>query len=357
MDSIAPDDIVIGVDTHKDNHVAFACDGLGRRRDDLEVRATTEGYTAMLTWAENLGRVRVFGVEGTGSYGMGLARFLRRHSHQVIEVSRPPRAGQRRLSGKSDVLDAEHAARQILAATATITPKLADGNVESIRLIKIVRDTAVKAHSSAIITLKAVLVTGSAELRAELEHLSDFKLMTACARFTSSETIDGPGAAIRHTLGHLARRWFDLHAEVKIHTKALTALTTTTAPRLVEAFGVGFDTAAEILIAAGDNTDRIRSEAAFAKLCGVCPIPASSGKTNRHRLNRGGNRQANSALYRTVITRMHWHAETIIYVERRTTEGLSKKDIIRCLKRYVARELFELLPAPSRSAEKTRLAA
>lgn len=349
MDSIAPGDIVIGVDTHKDNHVAFACDGLGRRLDDLEIPATNEGYTILLCWAQDLGRVKVFGVEGTGSYGIGLARFLRRHSHQVIEVSRPPRKGERRLAGKSDVIDAEHAARQVLAGTATVTPKTADSNVESIRLLKIVRDTAVKAQKTAIITLKAVVVTGSDELRARLEKLSDFKLMTVCAMMIANENITSPAIAIEHTLGHLARRWFDLHAEIKTHTKALKTLTKTTAPLLVEAFGVGFDTAAEMLMAAGDNNDRIRSEAAFAKLCGACPIPASSGKTTRHRLNRGGNRQANAALYRTVIVRMHWHAETITYVERRTAEGLSKKEIIRCLKRYVLRELYSLLPAPQRA--------
>jgi transposase len=270
MESIAPGDIVIGVDTHKDNHVAFACDGLGRRLDALEVPATNEGYTVLLRWAEDLGRVRVFGIEGTGSYGIGLARFLRRHSHEVIEVSRPPRKGERRLSGKSDVIDAEHAARQVLAGTTTVTPKSADGNVESIRLVKIVRDTAVKAQTSAIITLKAVIVTGNDELRARLEKLSDFKLVTACAQMISTENINSPAVAIEHTLGHLARRWLDLHAEIKTHTKALKTLTKITAPRLVNAFGVGFDTAAEMLMAAGDNNERIRSEAAFAKLCGVC---------------------------------------------------------------------------------------
>jgi transposase len=322
MDSIAPDDIVVGVDTHKDTHVAWACDGLGRRLGDLEIPATNDGYAALLAWAVALGRVAVFGVEGTGSYGIGLARFLRRHGHRIVEVSRPPRAGQRRLSGKSDVIDAEHAARQVLAGNACAVPKLADGQVESIRLLKVVRDTAVKAQKTSIIALKATLVTADDALRESLAGLTDHKLIVACAALASGRDMADPTVAMRHTLASLARRWLDLHDEIKVHTHHLKTLTSTAAPRMLEAFGVGFDTAAEMLIAAGDNNDRVRDEAAFAKLCGVCPIPAGSGRTNgRHRLNRGGNRQANAALYRTVIVRMHWHPPTIAYVKRRTAEG------------------------------------
>jgi transposase len=350
MNSIAPHDIVIGVDTHKDTHVACACDGVGRRLDDIEIPATNDGYAELLGWALSLGTIAVFGVEGTGSYGIGLARFLRRHGRKVVEVSRPPRAGERRLSGKSDVIDAEHAARTVLAGTATAIPKLCDGQVESIRLLKIVRDTAVKAHKTAMITLKATLVTAHYDLRAELEGLTDHKLILACAALVAPGDLTDPDAAMRHTLRAFAQRWLELHEEIKIHTRHLKALTKAAAPEMLEAFGVGFDTAAEMLLAAGDNTDRVRNEAAFAKLCGVCPIPAGSGRTNgRHRLNRGGNRQANAALYRTVIVRMHWHPPTITYVERRIAEGLSKKEIIRCLKRYVARELYALLPPPARS--------
>lgn len=348
MNSIAPDDIVIGVGTHKNNHVAWACDGLGRRVGDVEIPATNDGYAALLAWAIALGPIAAFGVEGTGSYGVGLARFLRRHGRKVIEVSRPARAGQRRLSGKSDVIDAEHAARQVLAGTATAVPKLADGQVEAIRLLKVVRDTAVKAQKTAMITLKATLVNADDELRALLRPLTDHKLIVACAALDATGAMSDPAVAMRHTLAAFARRWLDLHEEIKTHTRHLKALTQAAAPQMLEAFGVGFDTAAELLITAGDNTNRVRNERAFAKLCGVCPIPAGSGRTNgRHRLNRGGNRQANAALYRTVIVRMHWHPETIAYVERRTAEGLSKKEIIRCLKRYVARELYALLPATS----------
>ena len=191
-------------------------------------------------------------------------------------------------------------------------------------------------------------MTATDELRAELEHLTDYKLIEACAALDSKPSVAAPDDAMRHVLGSLARRWLLLHEEIKIHSKHLKKQTKSAAPRLVAAVGVGLDIAAEMLITAGDNTDRVRSEAAFAKMCGACPIPAGSGKTNgRHRLNRGGNRQANAALYRAVIVRMRWHEPTIAYVERRTTEGLSKREIIRCLKRYLAREIYHLLPEPA----------
>jgi len=345
-------DVIVGVDTHKDEHVAVAIDGLGGRLGELVLTANPAGYDELITWSAALGAVIAFGVEGTGSYGSGLARYLRRHALKVIEVSRPPRKGERRLSGKSDAIDAEHAAREVLAGKATATPKLANGIIESIRLVKIARDTAVKAHTTAIITLKAAIVTASDELRAELEPLTDFKLVTACAALTPGGNVADPASAMQHVLRSLARRWLELHEEIKIHSRHLKKLTRDAAPDLVAAFGIGPDIAAEMLVTAGDNTDRIRSEAALAKLCGACPIPAGSGKTNgRHRLNRGGNRQANAALYRAIVVRMRWHPPTIAYVERRTAEGLSKREIIRCLKRYLAREIFGLLPAPSSSVE------
>jgi transposase len=342
-------DVIVGVDTHKDEHVAFAVDGLGGRlADPLQIPATNEGYAQLLAWATSLGTVRGFGVEGCGSYRIGLARFLRRNGHHPIEVSRPPRKGERRLSGKSDAIDAEHAARAVLAGEAAVVPKLADGQIEALRLLKVARDTAVKAQSTDIIALKATLVTADHELREQLEPLTDFKLITACSNLDTDGAVGDPVVAMRHVLRSLARRWLELHAEIKDHTRQLKQITAAAAPQLIDAYGIGPDIAAEMLITAGDNTGRVRSEAAFAKLCGACPIPAGSGKTNgRHRLNRGGNRQANAALYRAVIVRMRWHAPTIAYVERRTKEGLSKREIIRCLKRYLAREIFYLLPGPA----------
>lgn len=335
--------IVIGVDTHKWEHVAVALNGVGRRLGGITVPATAGGYRAMLEWALSVGIVAMFGIEGTGSYGSGLSRFLRRNGHTIIEVSRPPRKGERRLSGKSDPIDAEHAARAVLSGKASAIPKLGEGAVETIRLVKIARDGAVRAQSQTMITLKSLLVTAPDELRGELEGLSDFKLVTATAALVGSHRGDA-ASAVRHVLAALAGRWLHLHEEVKTHTTVLKELTQAAAPNLVAAFGIGPDIAAELLVTAGTNTSRIHSEAAFAKMCDACPIPASSGTTKRHRLNRGGNRQANAALYRAVIVRMRWHAPTIAYVQKRTADGLTKREVIRCLKRFVAREAYHLLP-------------
>ncbi len=343
-------DVVVGVDTHKDEHMAVALDGIGGQLGAHAFPATRDGYTDLLAWAREQGQIVAFGVEGTGSYGSGLARYLRRRGVRVYEVSRPPRRGERRAAGKSDLVDAEHAAREVLSGAATAVPKAADGSVEVLRLIKVVRDTAVKSRTQAIITLKSVLVTASDELRANLEGLSDFRLITACAELPGGPP-SAPESAAHYVLRSLALRWLALHEEIKVHTRHLKRITEETAPQLTACFGIGFDCAAEMLTAAGDNGERIRSEAAFAKLCGVCPIPASSGRTTgRHRLNRGGNRQANAALYRIVVVRLRWHQPTIDYAVRRTSEGRTKKEIIRCLKRYVAREVFHLLPRPAGAA-------
>ncbi|MGN6244088.1 MAG: IS110 family transposase [Motilibacteraceae bacterium] len=356
------DDVIVGVDTHKDTHVAVAIDGLGGRLGELVFPANLEGFEQLLTFCLALlgpaGRLIGFGVEGTGSYGLGLARFLRRRGHRVHEIARPARAAERRLAGKNDTIDAEHASRALLAGHGLSTPKTADGTVETIRLVKIAYDGVVQARTTTLITLKATLATAAEDLRGELERLSDHKLITACAELDTPAPLPptrrgapgvvvpaDPEAAMRHVLACMARRWLALHEEAKSHAATLKALTSQAAPALVEAVGVGYDTAAQMLITAGDNGERIKSEAAFAKMCGVCPIPAGSGKTNtRHRLYRGGNRQANAALYRVVIVRMRWHQPTIDYVARRTAEGLSKREIIRCLKRYLARELYHLLP-------------
>ena len=226
--------------------------------------------------------------------------------------------------------------------------KSADGTAEMVRQIKIARDTAIKARSAAIVTLKTLLVNAPGALREALEPLTDRKLIERCAALRPGEIID-PTASVKHSLRALAARWRTLAAEIGDHDEALDTLTRRAAPTLREVFGIGPDSAAEMMIVAGDNPTRIRSDAAFAKLCGACPIPASSGVTNRHRLFRGGHRQANAALYRIVIVRMRWHQPTIDYVRRRTAEGLSKKDIIRCLKRFVAREVYHALIDDHRS--------
>jgi len=262
----------------------------------------------------------------------------------VIEVNRPDRATRHRL-GKSDPIDAESAARAVLAGTATGTPKHGEDRVEMIRVLKLVRDSAVKSQTQATNQVKAVLVTAPSELREALADLPRIALLERCAELRPG-ALATPLATAKHALRLLARRALTLRAEAKALRTELTALTAATSPALVELAGIGADSAAALLISAGDNPQRLRSEAAFAALCGTNPIPASSGKTNRYRLNRGGDRQANAALHRAIVTRMRWHEPTKAYVERRTAEGKTKPEIMRCLKRYLARQVYRcLLPA------------
>ncbi|WP_222721444.1 IS110 family transposase [Actinomadura sp. HBU206391] len=333
--------ITVGVDTHKYAHVGVALNEIGGRLAETTVTVNTDGYQQLEQWALSLGDKAVFGIEGTGSYGAGLASHLRRRGHRVVEVVRPNRQ-QRHLRGKNDALDAENAARAVPAGTAAAVPKSGDGCVEMIRQIKIAKDTAVKSRSQAMIALKTTMVNAPAELREELDLLSDRKLLEYCAELPH-EAMETPADAARYTLRTLARRHRSLSQEIDIHERILQTLTERAAPELTSVFGIGSDSAAELLIVAGDNPERIQGEAVFAKLCGVCPIPASSGKTNRHRLYRGGHRQANAALHRIALIRMRFHEPTIEYVVRRTAEGKSKAEIMRCLKRFIAREIYHLL--------------
>jgi transposase len=333
--------VTIGVDTHKHIHVAAARDAQGRRLATTQVAATRAGYTSLLAWAQGLGEPVAWGVEGTGSYGAGLARFLAGHGQQVWEVNRPDRAARRRR-GKSDPVDADAAARAVQAGEATGTPKAQDGMVEMVRVVRVARQSAVKARTQAINALKGLVVTAPTELREQLEGLSTARLIGQVAAL-DPDTPTNPNAAVILALGGLARRYQHLDAEISILTATLDQLTITVAPRLRNLLGVGPDSAAALLIAAGDNPGRLRSEAAFAALCGSSPVQASSGKTRRHRLNRGGDRQANAALHRIVIVRLRWHQPTRDYAARRTTQGKTRKEIIRCLKRYLAREIFAVL--------------
>ena len=334
-------EMVVGVDTHQDEHVAVAIDRQGVRLGKLHTVATTHGYEELERWSRGLGEIHAFGIEGTGSYGAGVARFLTSRGYTVVEVNRPDRSTRYR-KGKSDPTDAEMAARAVLAGVADATPKSGEGEVEMIRMLKSAKDSAVKARTQAINQMKALVVTAPAELRETLDGLAAGALVTRCKSFRTGR-LDGPLAAARYTLRSLARRYRQLSKEVLDLEAELDRLTRTAAPALVDGFGIGPDSAATLLIAAGSNPDRLHSEAAFASLCGVSPIPASSGKTNRHRLNRGGHRQANAALHRIVVVRLRHDERTQAYMRRRTTEGMSKAEGIRCLKRYVAREVFSTL--------------
>ena len=332
---------IVGVDTHKHVHVAVAIATWGIRLGDHSFVADSGSDQALITWAETHGRLEAFGIEGTGSYGAGLARAVRRAEHRVVEVNRGDRR-TRRAAGKSDTVDAEVAARSVLAGQSTAIPKTADGAVEMMRQLKVARDSAVKARTTAMNTLKQIVVHAPPRLREALQARTDHDLLTRCARLRPGP-IDAPTASAKHTLRALARRWIALTDEIVMtHDRHRARLTTETSPTLREGFGVGAHTAAELLIIFGDNPDRIRSEAAFAKLCGACPIPASSGMTTgRHRLNRGGHRQANAALSRAVIVRMRFHQPTVDYVAQRTAGGRTKRDIIRYLKRFLARAIYQ----------------
>jgi transposase len=331
-----------GIDTHKEAHAAVAINGLGARLGAMTLLASSRGYHEMESWAQSLGPVRAFGIEGTGSYGAGLARFLQERGHNVIEVNRPNRQ-IRHQHGKNDPLDAENAARAVLSGQARAAPKSGTSSVEMIRHLKVARDTAVKSRTQAMVTLKTIIVNAPAALRESLDGLTGKMTLIRHLAALRPGAMTSPTASAKATLRALARRWLMLDAEIKSHDADLDTLTTACAPTLKEAHGMSTGTAAEMLILVGDNPERIRSEAAFAKLCGACPIPASSGKTSRHRLNRGGHRQANAALYRVVIIRMRSHPPTLDYVRRRTAEGKGKMEIIRCLKRFVAREIFGYL--------------
>jgi len=324
-----PPRVTIGVDTHKDLHVAAARDQLGRRLGTTMAPASRAGYAELLAWAHSLGEVAAWGVEGTGSYGAGLARFLATNGQRVLEVNRPDRATRRRR-GKSDPVDADAAARAVQAGEATGTPKAQDGVVEMLRALRVARQTAVKARTQAINAIKALLVTAPTELREQLAGLPTTKLIRQAATLDPG-TLATPMAAATLALRGLARRYQHLDAEISLLTGTLDQLTATTAPKLRDLLGVGPDCAAALLITAGDNPSRLHSEAAFAALCGSSPVEASSGKTRRHRLNQGGDRQANAALHRVVIARLRWHQPTRDYVARRTAEGKTRKEIIRCL--------------------------
>ena len=339
--------VIIGVDTHKDQHVAVAIDGRGVRLDEKHVPVAICGYEELERWSRSLGQIHAFGIEGTGSYGAGLARFLTDRSHAVVEVNRPDRSVRYR-KGKSDPTDAEMAARAVLAGVADAIPKSGEGEVEMIRMLKGAKDSAIKARTQAVNQMKALVVTAPAELRETLAGLTTIALITRCKSFRPGR-LDDPKAAAKYTLRSLACRHRRLNEEVQELEIELERLTKAAAPALVNAFGIGPDTASSLLIAAGSNPDRLRSEASFASLCGVNPI-ASSGKTNRHRLNRGGDRQANAALYRIVVVRLRYDLRTQAYMRR--TEGMSKTEVIRCLKRYVAREVYSAIQKPNQMLDK-----
>lgn len=347
MPSITPEqaaiEVVGGVDTHQDTHTAAVIDLVGRVLGTQQFPATAVGYAALLAWMRGFGRLMCVGVEGTGAYGAGLARLLRDQDIDVIEVDRPDRK-TRRFQGKSDPIDAIQAAKAALAGERTGTPKQRDGRVEALRNLRVARRSAVDQRADTQRQIRTLIVTAPDELRARLRGLGVTQLIATCANLRPDRAdASTPATAVKLALRSLARRHQQLTTEITDLDELLQPLVAVINPRLLAANGVGADTAGQLLVSAGENHARLNSEAAFAMLCGVAPIPASSGKTTRHRLNRGGDRQANAALYRVVLCRLRWDPRTRAYAQRRTKEGLSKKEIIRCLKRYVARELYQII--------------
>jgi transposase len=335
-------EVVLGVDTHLDFHVAVVLDRLGRRLGELKVPTTVEGYGELVRWAEGFGTVACTGVEGTGSYGAGLARHLKAAGIAVVEVERPKRRHLRR-NGKSDPKDAEAAARAVLAGEAAGVPKSGDGKVEMVRTLRSARRSAVKARVQAANLLQAMLVTAPEELRRRLRGLPTKELVAVAARFRPGGDLEDVEAATRFALRSVARRHQALSEEIAELDAQLERLVAEAAPKLVCLAGVGTNHAATLLVLAGDNPERLKSDASFANLCGVSPVEASSGKVVRHRLNRGGNRDANRALHMVCVVRMGSDRRTKAYVARRLAEGKSKWEIMRCLKRYIAREVYRVL--------------
>jgi transposase len=335
-------EIIGGVDTHGKAHHAAVIDSVGRHVADREFPATTGGYRDLLEWLRACGTLTAVGVEGTGAYGAELARVLTAAGVTVIDVDRPDRK-TRRLKGKSDPIDAYAAAAAVLAGRATGIPKSRDGVVEAIRVLRIARRSAVKIRTQTMNQIRSLLVSAPAPLREQVAGLNRSDLIQTLARIRPGHDLSHPLAATRAALRRLARRHQSMDTEITELDAEIGPRVTQAAPALLELFGVGPETAGQLLTTAGDNPERMRSESAFAHLTGTAPIPASSGRTHRHRLNRGGDRAANNALHTIVLVRMRFDQRTRAYVTRRTTEGLSKKDIIRCLKRYVAREIYHAL--------------
>ncbi len=336
--------VVGGVDTHADVHVAAAIDSNGGVLGVESFPTDSAGYEALTEWLVGFGLVIRVGVEGTGSYGVGLQRYLHREGVEVVEVDRPNRQARRRL-GKSDPVDAVSAARAALSGTATVTPKRRDGTVEQIRVLLIARRSARRQRNQTLNQLRQVVITGPDEIRARFKDRPKAGLVSEAARMRPRKGNDPITYTTNVVIRGLARRIRDLNDEMHTIDDALRGLIDATAPSLLDCYGIGVDTAATLLVTAGDNPDRLHTERSWAHLCGVTPVATGSGKTSgRVRLNHGGDRQANAALYRIVLTRMSSDSETRNYVRRRRAEGLSTREIMRCLKRYVARQTFKHLP-------------
>ena len=338
--------VIGGVDAHADTHEAAALDQRGALLGTERFATTFTGYGKLLDWLRAFGAIELVAIESTGSYAAGLTRYLREHGVAVVEVNQP-HAHTRRRRGKSDPIDAEMAARLALAGKATTVPKQTDGIVESIRLLRVARSSAVKARSATMVQLSELIVTAPQELREQLSQRRTIRGKAALCRRLRPNPIelDRPTQAAKLALRSLARRIDALDAEIADFDVQLERLVRAAAPRTTQLLGISTGHAGQLLVTAGQNIERLRGDAAFAALCGASPIPASSGRTTRHRLNYGGDRDANRALHMIAVCRLRHCDRTRGYAQRRTAEGKTKREIIRCLKRYIAREAYHALRA------------
>ena len=349
--------VVGGADTHKDLHVAAVVDERDRVLGSQSFATTRQGYRQMLAWMGSFGEVQRIGIESTGSYGAGLLRFVQTVGIEVLEVTTPDRHDRRRR-GKNDDLDAQNAAHAAFAGQRTVTPRSRDGMVESLRVLSACRKTAVAARRVALQLIQNTIVCAPDGLRDVLRSMTRMQLIRTLAAWRPDLTAyRDVEAAYRITFKSLARRYLELHDEIADLDIMIGAIVDELAPDLVARNSIGNVGAAQLLLTAGDNPDRLRSEASFAALCGTSPVPASSGKTIRHRLNRGGDRHANSALHIIAIGRLRTDPKTKTYVAKRIAEGHSKLEAIRALKRYIAREVFTLIMRRHKTINQTQIAA
>jgi transposase len=336
-----------GVDPHKELHPAALVDATGAVLGTRAFAATRADYRALRRWMSGAGQLQRVGVEQTGSYGAGVARELVRAGIPVLEVTGADKR-ERRSRGKDDTLDAVNAARAALERRRVSVAKRRDGRVEALRVLRVTRQSAIKARRAALQQLRNTIVAAPDPVREQTRTLTRARLLATCAAWRPAPAAaDDPSVATRIALRSLARRIIELNHEISALEQPIEQLVRELNPRLLDTLGIGTEIAGQLLVTAGDNPDRLHSEASFAMLCGVAPLPASSGKTQRHRLNRGGDRQANRALHLAAVTRLRHCPRTRAYASRRTAEGLSKREIIRCLKRYIAREAYHHLNAPT----------
>jgi transposase len=338
--------VVGGVDAHADSHHAAALDERGVLLGTEGFATTMDGYGELFGWLSSFGKLAVVAVESTGCYAAGLVRYLRSRGVPVLEVNEPHAHARRRL-GKSDPIDAEQAARVALSGKAEAIPKRTDGIVESIRQLRLARQSAVKARGAAMVQLRDLIVTAPQPLR---EQLSEPKTIRGkanlCRRLRPAmEELELPSQSARLALRSLARRIQTLDEEIAALDKQLERLVRNAAPRTTALLGISTGHAGQLLVSAGQNIERLRGESSFAALCGAGPIPASSGKTSRHRLNYGGDRDANRALHLIAVCRLRYCPRTRAYAKRRSAQGKTKPEIIRCLKRYIARQTYRTLTA------------